>query len=124
VILEAMASGLPVVAPRSGGPVDLVVDGSNGLLFDPRDPDDLLNALGRLVVDPASARQLGDRALSDAQAHSWENILDELLQTLAELVDRHARQPRLPVRKTLPWGFRREQTMRSQNGFAADYRHE
>ena len=60
-ILEAAASGLPVVATRSGGPVDIVGRCGNGVLVDPRDPEDI--AGGALAL-------LGDRARWEACARA------------------------------------------------------
>jgi glycosyltransferase involved in cell wall biosynthesis len=61
-LLEAMAFGLPVVATRIGGNVDLVEDGVNGLLVEPGDPDGLASALARVLGDEALAGRLGAAA--------------------------------------------------------------
>src|SRR5262245_27211216 len=53
VLIEAMALGLPVIAPREGGPLEIVVDGETGLLVPPRDPDALAAAMVALLEDPA-----------------------------------------------------------------------
>ncbi len=53
VLLEAMAAGRPVIAPREGGPLEIVADGESGLLVPPRDPDALAAAIVSLVGDPA-----------------------------------------------------------------------
>jgi phosphatidylinositol alpha 1,6-mannosyltransferase len=57
-IQEAAASGLPVVAPAVGGPVDLVEDGVTGCLVTPGDRDALTSATQRLAADPL-ARAVG-----------------------------------------------------------------
>jgi glycosyltransferase involved in cell wall biosynthesis len=61
-LLEAMALGLPVVASRAGGNVDLVSHGDDGLLVSPRDPAAFAAALARLVGDAGLRHKLGERA--------------------------------------------------------------
>jgi glycosyltransferase involved in cell wall biosynthesis len=61
-LLEAMALGLPVVASRAGGNVDLVSHGDDGLLVAPRDPAAFAAALARLLGDAGLRRRLGERA--------------------------------------------------------------
>jgi glycosyltransferase involved in cell wall biosynthesis len=58
-MLEAMAVGLPVVATRVGAIPEAVVEGREGLLFEPGDLDTLLAHLGRLIDDPGAARVIG-----------------------------------------------------------------
>ena len=61
-VLEAMATGLPVVATRVGGNVELVEDGDNGALFEPGDVASLKGLLARYVDDPAMRRRHGERS--------------------------------------------------------------
>jgi glycosyltransferase involved in cell wall biosynthesis len=68
VLVEAMASGLPIVATRSGGIADVVTDGVTGLLVEERDPVALATAAGRLLDDPALAQRLADAAHADLEA--------------------------------------------------------
>ena len=49
---EALASGVPVVAPRAGGPVDVVADGVAGFLYEPGDAADLAAYVDKLASDP------------------------------------------------------------------------
>lgn len=58
LLMEAMACGLPVVSTRIVGIPDLVIDGETGLLVEPRDADELADALQRLLGDPALAERL------------------------------------------------------------------
>ena len=58
-ILEAMATGLPVVAGRVGGNPELVVDGVTGTLYDPGDGGGLVSAVSSYLADPGRRRQHG-----------------------------------------------------------------
>jgi glycosyltransferase involved in cell wall biosynthesis len=60
VLLEGMISGLVVVATPTGGTPEVVVDGENGLLFAPSNPEDLAQKIARLVDDPESRRKLAE----------------------------------------------------------------
>jgi sugar transferase (PEP-CTERM/EpsH1 system associated) len=68
-ILEAMATGLPVIATRVGGNVELVRDGATGCLLEPRNPQVLAEALAAYLGDPARAQAHGaagrERAVSE-----------------------------------------------------------
>ena len=59
-LLQAWATGLPVIAARVTGIDDLVREGEDGLLVPPSDPDAMADAIQRLVTDPALAAALGD----------------------------------------------------------------
>jgi glycosyltransferase involved in cell wall biosynthesis len=61
-ILEAMAAGLPVIAPRIGAIPELIEDGRTGILFDPGTPGALAAAVGRGAADPTRLRALGAAA--------------------------------------------------------------
>jgi glycosyltransferase involved in cell wall biosynthesis len=60
VVLEGMISGLVVVATRTGGTPEIVMDGENGLLFTPGNPEDLAQKIARLVDDLESRRKLAE----------------------------------------------------------------
>ena len=59
VLVEAMLSGVPVIAPHEGGPAEIVRDGVDGLLVDVTDPRVLADAILSLARDPARRRLLG-----------------------------------------------------------------
>lgn len=61
-VIEAMATGLPVVASRVGGMLDCIVDNENGLLSTPADPADIAAKLQRVIDDPELRARLGERA--------------------------------------------------------------
>jgi glycosyltransferase involved in cell wall biosynthesis len=75
VILEAMASGLPVVASGISGVPLAVEDGRTGSLVPERDPEALLGALRALLADPARMRGMGERGRRRAEAElTWDAV--------------------------------------------------
>lgn len=76
---EAAASGLPVVAPRAGGPIDLVDEGATGWLFEPDDADELRTAVSRLAGDAALRSRMGEAGRRRVLGRSWESVCDQLL---------------------------------------------
>ena len=74
-ILEAMASGLPIVSTRAVGVVDCLGDGRDALLVEPRDADGLASAIARLLDDPTLRRTLAGRALAEVRSlYSWPAV--------------------------------------------------
>jgi glycosyltransferase involved in cell wall biosynthesis len=67
--LEAMAAGLPVVASRTGGVPELVVDGETGVLVEPADVAGLAAGLERLIADPTLRAGMGAAARNRAEEH-------------------------------------------------------
>jgi phosphatidylinositol alpha 1,6-mannosyltransferase len=76
---EAAASGLPVVAPAAGGPLDLVEDGVTGFLVSPGDPDALAAAVARLTSDWQLRTAQGHAARRSMLNRSWQARGDELI---------------------------------------------
>ncbi|MFP4244376.1 MAG: TIGR03088 family PEP-CTERM/XrtA system glycosyltransferase [Ectothiorhodospira sp.] len=84
-VLEAMATGLPVIATRVGGNPDLIHDGHTGLLVPPGDPDALVTALERCLGDPEGPRALG----AAARAHAERELsLEAMVQGYLAVYDR------------------------------------
>jgi phosphatidylinositol alpha 1,6-mannosyltransferase len=76
---EAAASGLPVVAPARGGPLDLVDHSRTGLLFDPDDDRSLRDCVEHLAGDRAKRQAMGRAARDRVASRSWSSLTDELL---------------------------------------------
>jgi phosphatidylinositol alpha 1,6-mannosyltransferase len=80
-VQEAHSSGLPVVAPRAGGPIDLVDHGTNGFLFDPYgDPGELRAYVEALVIDETLRSRMGEAGRRAVLGRSWESICAELVE--------------------------------------------
>jgi glycosyltransferase involved in cell wall biosynthesis len=86
VVLEALCRGRAVVGARAGGIPDVVWDGETGLLVDPDRPDEIADALARVLSDRELAQRLGDAAR--ARAADWTFSADEYADRVAELVER------------------------------------
>ena len=76
---EAMASGVPVIAPARGGPLDQVEDGVNGALFEPGDLSGLRRAVVRMVEDEAHRSVSAHRARRSVATRSWGALTDQLI---------------------------------------------
>jgi len=77
VLLEAQASGLPVVAVAEGGPCSIVVDGVTGLLV-PADVTALADAVVALANDPDARARLAGAARDAVAERTWERALARL----------------------------------------------
>ncbi|WP_197364627.1 glycosyltransferase, partial [Streptomyces clavuligerus] len=76
---EAMASGLPVVAPAAGGPLDLVRPERTGFLVPPHDEGGLRQAVERLADSGALRTAFGRAGRADVVERSWEAVGDRLI---------------------------------------------
>jgi glycosyltransferase involved in cell wall biosynthesis len=85
VVVEAMASGLPIVATRIGGLPDLVEEGVNGLLVEPRNPTSLAQAILTLVGDPDTVASMGEKSLARSHEFSDRVMYDGLEALYREL---------------------------------------
>lgn len=86
-LLEAAASGVPVVATHDGGPRDILAECENGLLVDPTDASAIAEALLKAISDRAQWKQWSRAGIRGASRFGWVN---------------HARQYLVQVRKALP----------------------
>ncbi len=77
VIVEAAASGLPVIAVAEGGPAALIENRHTGLLCRP-DPDHLAGALLQLAAAPLLRNHLGAAGAHAARGRSWERSMEQL----------------------------------------------
>lgn len=86
---EAMASGVPVIAPEQGGPVD-VVDRGAGFLFPPGDGEALTAYVRMLVGDARLRAEIGARARRAVEGRSWHAVNETLLQHYREVIAERA----------------------------------
>ena len=96
VCLEAMASGLPVLASPVGGIEDYLRDGENGFHIR-REPKDIAVKLDRLLNDPELTARIRAAGLATVQDYAWEKIARQYLDLFEELVRERAAKPRWRV---------------------------
>ncbi|MFJ6087693.1 glycosyltransferase family 4 protein [Streptomyces sp. NPDC092369] len=78
-VQEAMASGVPVVAPAVGGPLDLVDHGRTGFLVPARDADAVTRAVASLAADPGLRTSFGAAARTTVEGRTWAAVGDQLI---------------------------------------------
>jgi UDP-glucose:(heptosyl)LPS alpha-1,3-glucosyltransferase len=93
VCLEAMASGLPVLASPVGGIEDYLHDGDNGFHIK-RDPKDIAVKLERVLNEPALHERIRERGLATARTYAWEKIAKQYLNLFDELIAERAQKVR------------------------------
>jgi UDP-glucose:(heptosyl)LPS alpha-1,3-glucosyltransferase len=92
VCLEAMASGLPVLASPVGGIEDYLIDGVNGFHIR-RDSADIAEKLDRVLSDPSLLARVRQRGLATAKDYAWEKIAKQYLRLFDELMAEGVRGP-------------------------------
>ncbi len=86
-LLEAAASGLPLVATENGGPVDIIGNCQNGLLVDPLNEEEIATALLTILEDAALWQKFSDNGLKNvAKFYSWDAHAQSYLQKVQSLV--------------------------------------
>lgn len=85
-LLEAAASGLPVVATENGGPVDIIANCNNGELVDPLDKQAIADALLQLLRDPDTWQRAARNGIEGVRRHySWKAHADSYVKLLEKL---------------------------------------
>ncbi len=87
ILLDAMDRALPIIASRVGGLPEIVRDGENGLLIDPRSPDQLEQAILRLYDDPDLRRALGARGREFSRDFTADAMAARYLELYRQAAD-------------------------------------
>jgi phosphatidylinositol alpha 1,6-mannosyltransferase len=93
-VQEALASGVPVVAPAAGGPMDLVRHGVNGWLFPSGRPDLLRGAVAELSADATTRAAMSRAARASVEGRTWPQLGDELLAHYGRILGIETRRAR------------------------------
>ncbi|MFJ3305442.1 glycosyltransferase family 4 protein [Streptomyces sp. NPDC086549] len=87
-VQEAMASGVPVIAPAVGGPLDLVDHGRTGYLVPPRDGDAVRDAVRAMAADPKLRAAFGAAARTTVEGRTWAAVGDQLIAHYEDVLAR------------------------------------
>ena len=86
VVAEAMAAHKAVLATKSGGVIDLMQDGVNGLLVEPTS-EALEMGLREMLSQPAKTKSMGERAAQSIQRHTWSAVTDQLIEVCRSVIE-------------------------------------
>ena len=93
-LLEAAASGLPLVATENGGPVDIISNCKNGILVDPLDAPAIADAILTLLTDRQKWQEAADNGLKGVRLHyTWQAHAAAYVEKLRGLSDKPRREP-------------------------------
>lgn len=79
VLMEAMATGKPVVASAIGGFLSVLTDGVEGIAVPPKNPEKIAEAILKLIKDKKMRQQMGERGIAKAKQYDWSIIARKLL---------------------------------------------
>ena len=87
VCIEASACGRPIVATKVGGIPEVVLDGENGILIEPRNPEQLVNAIGQLLDHPELCQRMGEAGRRRViENYSWQENTEKVKTTYEKLL--------------------------------------
>ncbi len=88
-LLEAAASGVPIVATNDGGPNDIIANCRNGILVNPFDPREIEKALVHILIEPGAWESFSASGLENVHRHySWERHCQRYLRDILEIVEK------------------------------------
>jgi len=76
-MLEALASGLPIIATDTGGSKELIKEGLNGFMIKIKDSDDIAEKLEKLIVNPELVKSMGAESRKIAENMSWKKVAQQ-----------------------------------------------
>jgi len=86
VNMEIMAAGLPIVATNVGGIPEFVIEGENGFLVEPKNPEQIAEKVCLLLRDNELRSRISENNTITANEHSWESIIDRLERVYENIV--------------------------------------
>jgi len=87
VILEAMASGLPIIATKVGGVPEIINNEVNGFLIDPKNPQQICEKILLIFKDKKLREKISQNNKMEAKKYSWESVIDNLEKVYYKITD-------------------------------------
>jgi len=88
-LIEAAASGLPIVATEDGGPTDIIENCGNGYLIDPLDKDMIIEKLLAVINDKSKWQQLAENGIAGVNEHySWQAHAEKYLKVIKPIIEK------------------------------------
>jgi len=97
VILEAMASGLPIVATKVGGLPEIIKDGENGFLVEPKNPKEIAEKVLLLLEDDELRERISRSFKEKVKNYSWESVVKRLEEVYQRCILKHAQTSEPPL---------------------------
>lgn len=99
-LIEAAASGVPIVATEDGGPTDIIGNCRNGYLVDPLDAADIANKLERTLLETEQWESLATNGLQGVRQHySWQAHVEKYLEVIRPLLEQVQASPPLHAKR-------------------------
>ena len=99
-LIEAAASGLPIVATEDGGPTDIIGNCQNGYLIDPLDKSDMANALLKVLNNTLEWKRLAENGVNGVRRHySWPAHAKKYLEVLRPVIDKSETPARMCLKR-------------------------
>ncbi|HYV37291.1 MAG TPA: glycosyltransferase family 1 protein [Gemmataceae bacterium] len=96
VVLEAMAAGCPVIAPRAGGIPNLVTHGTTGFLFQPGSTPEAVQFTRTVLADNQARETIGTAARQAIEERNWERSIGQVRQAYLQAIERTPRAASRP----------------------------
>jgi len=85
-ILEAMASGLPIIATKVRGLSEIIKEGENGFLVKPEDPDEIAEKILLIIQNDKLRKEISDNNKKKAKEYDWENIIEKIEKIYSKVI--------------------------------------
>ena len=103
--MQAAAHGVPTVATKNGGPVDIMTTLHHGLLVDPNSSKEIADALVKILTEPKEWEEMSQNGIKNIMAYSWPSHCKQVLESLEkekQYTKTHTVSLQLPVMSGSP----------------------